>query len=154
MQEQSWQMPKWWYREKRPPNDNAYFENMSRIIFQAGLNWQVVDKKWPTIKKAFKDFNIKEVAKFADDDVERLLKDKGVIRNISKICAIIENAKKFGQIAKQYGSFKAYLDSIDKANNYEKNVEKLSRNFNRIGTASASLFLYTVGEKITPKEIY
>ena len=46
-------MPDWWYREKRPATDEAYFENMCRVIFQAGLNWQVIDNKWPSIKKAF-----------------------------------------------------------------------------------------------------
>jgi 3-methyladenine DNA glycosylase Tag len=51
MQEEHWHMPKWWYREKRPATDEEYFENMSRVIFQAGLNWQVTDKKWPSIKK-------------------------------------------------------------------------------------------------------
>jgi hypothetical protein len=33
-----WQMPEWWYREKRPVTNEAYFENMCRVIFQAGLN--------------------------------------------------------------------------------------------------------------------
>ena len=45
--EQHWQMPDWWYRKKRPSTDEEYFENMSRVIFQAGLNWHVIDNKWP-----------------------------------------------------------------------------------------------------------
>ena len=76
MQEQEhWQMPEWWYREKRPSNDNEYFENMCRVIFQAGLNWHVIDNKWPTTKKAFANFNIDKVACFTDADVQRLMKD-------------------------------------------------------------------------------
>ena len=59
-------MPEWWYREKRPANDEAYFENMCRVIFQAGLNWQVIDNKWPTTKKAFANFNIEKIACFTD----------------------------------------------------------------------------------------
>ena len=50
--EQNWKMPEWWYREKRPPNDDAYFENMCRVIFQSGLNWRVIEDKWPTTKQA------------------------------------------------------------------------------------------------------
>ena len=68
-------MPDWWYREKRPQTDDDYFENMCRVIFQAGLNWQVIDNKWPTTRKAFANFNIDKVACFTDDDVERLMKD-------------------------------------------------------------------------------
>jgi DNA-3-methyladenine glycosylase I len=121
---------------------------MCRIIFQAGLNWQVIDKKWPTTKKAFINFNIEKVARFNDADVERLLKDKGIVRNKAKIQAIIQNAVKFKEIAKKYGSFQKYLDSLDKSNNYAKIVRVLSTEFKRLGPPSASLFLYTVGEKI------
>jgi 3-methyladenine DNA glycosylase Tag len=63
MQEQSWQPPEWWCQQgTHPPNDDAYFENMCRIIFQAGLNWRVIDMKWPTTKKAFADFSVDKVA--------------------------------------------------------------------------------------------
>ena len=58
MQEhESWQMPEWWFREERPTSDCVYFENMCRVIFQAGLNWQVIDNKWQTTKNAFANFN-------------------------------------------------------------------------------------------------
>jgi len=73
MQEhQSWQMPEWWFREKRPSNDECYFENMCRVIFQAGLNWHVIDNKWPTTRKAFANFNIDKVAHLNNADIERL----------------------------------------------------------------------------------
>jgi 3-methyladenine DNA glycosylase Tag len=62
MQDQNWQMPNWWFREKRPTDDNSYFENMCRVIFQAGLNWHVIDNKWPTTRKAFANFDINKVA--------------------------------------------------------------------------------------------
>jgi len=93
MQEEHWQMPEWWYREKRPPTDDCYFENMSRVIFQAGLNWQVVEKKWSTIRKAFADFDINMVASFTGLDVENLMSNKGIIRNRGKIRAIVQTHK-------------------------------------------------------------
>ncbi len=80
MQEhEEWQMPKWWYREKRPSSDESYFENMCRVIFQVGLNWQVIDQKWPTTKQAFADFDIPVVAGFTSSDIERLMRNDGVI---------------------------------------------------------------------------
>ncbi|MGD0644592.1 MAG: DNA-3-methyladenine glycosylase I [Candidatus Bathyarchaeia archaeon] len=150
MHEQNWQAPEWWYREKSPTNDNAYFENMGRVIFQAGLNWQVIDKKWPTIKKAFANFDINKVACFTDADVERLMKDAGIVRNKGKIQATIQNAIRFKAIEKLFGSFQAYLDSLDKSNNYANAVKDLISKFKWLGPSSASLFLYTVGEKISP----
>jgi len=154
MQEQATHLPDWWYRGKRPTNDNVYFENMCRIIFQTGLNWQVVEKKWSTIRMAFKGFNIEKVAGFTDVDVQRLLNDKGVIRNQYKILAIIENAKIFLQIIKQDGSFQSYIDSLDKSDNYSKVVKVLSDTFFRIGPTTAALFLYSVGENINLTRMY
>ena len=141
-------MPEWWCREKRPFNDNVYFENMCRVIFQAGLNWHVIDNKWPTTRKAFANFNIDKVAYFTNSDVERLLKDTGIIRNKDKIQAIIQNAQNFKTIEKQYGSFQKYLDSQDKSNNYVNVVKDLTNKFKWLGPPSASLYLYTIGEKI------
>ena len=148
--EGNWQPPDWWYRKKCPPNDDAYFENMSRIIFQAGLNWNVIEKKWPTTRKAFAGFNVEKVACFTNADVERLLKDTGIVRNRGKIQAIIQNAILLGEIKKHWGSFKAYIDSLDKSKNYSGVVKELSGRFKWLGPSSVSLFLYTVGEDIEP----
>jgi len=145
-------MPDWWCREKRPSSDEEYFENMCRVIFQAGLNWRVIDNKWPTTRKAFANFNIKKVACFTKTDVERLMKDSGIIRNRSKIEATIYNAQGFEAIEKTFGSFQAYLDSLDKSNNYSNVVKDLTSKFKHLGPSSASLFLYTVAEKIDPWE--
>ncbi len=151
---QTERIPSWWYRNRRPKSDDAYFENLCRIIFQTGLNWHVVEKKWPTIKKAFNDFNIGKVADFTDKDVNRLLNDPGVIRNPYKIPAIIHNANLFKQIIRRCGSFQAYLDSLDKSNNYQKVIKELADTFERIGPTTAALFLYSVGENINPSRMY
>lgn len=148
-QEHHWQAPDWWYQGRRPSTDEEYFENMCRVIFQAGLNWQVVDNKWPSIKKAFSNFKIGKVSCFTESDVERLKKDPGIIRNEGKIKAIIQNAQNFKAIEKQCGSFQKYLDSLDKSKNYEFVVADLVNKFKWLGPPSASTFLYTVGEKIS-----
>jgi DNA-3-methyladenine glycosylase I len=148
MEEQNWQPPEWWYTDKRPTNDDAYFENMCRIIFQAGLNWGVIDKKWPTTKKAFANFSIDKVACFTDTNLEKLLLDKGIIRNRGKIQAIILNARQFKEIQKECGSFQKYIDDLDKSENYSKVIKELGGKFKWLGPPSASLFLHTVGEKI------
>ena len=84
---ESWQPPQWWFRNKRPPNDDVYFENMSRVIFQAGLNWAVVDKKWSAIKEAFCGFKIDKVVHLADEDIAKMLKNPEIIRHKVKIQA-------------------------------------------------------------------
>lgn len=150
MQEEHWQMPRWWCRTERPATDERYFENLCRVIFQEGLNWHVIDNKWPTTKKAFAGFNVDRVACFTEADVEGLMKDEGIVRNRSKIESIIYNAQGFKAIKEQFGSFQKYIDSQDKSSNYESVVKDLTGKFKHLGTPSASLFLYTVGEKIEP----
>ena len=135
------------YRNSRP-DDNGYFENMTRIIFQGGLNWRMIDKKWPNFRKAFSEFSIDTVGEFDDSDVERLMKDSGIIRNRAKILATINNAKQFQAIIGEYEIFQSYIDSLDKSNNYALVVKDLSKRFSRLGPSSAQLFLFSVGEDI------
>jgi 3-methyladenine DNA glycosylase Tag len=150
--ESSWAPPKWMYRDRRPANDDAYFENMTRVIFLAGLNWEMIDEKWPNFKKAFKNFSINEVAKFNESDIKRLMNDASIVRNRAKIIATINNARQFQTSRKEYKSFQSYLDQLDKSKNYAMAIEELGKKFNRLGSSSALLFLYSVGEKVKPPE--
>jgi len=148
MSEGSWSPPKWMYRDRRPPNDDAYFENMTRVIFLAGLGWKMIDEKWPNFTKAFKNFSINEVARFNEKDVKRLMSDKGIVRNQAKIAATISNAKQFQNIKKKFGSFQSYLDSLDKSKNYALVIKELGKKFSRLGPSSARIFLYSVAENV------
>jgi len=149
---EEWSPPKWMYRNRRPPNDDAYFENMTRVIFIAGLSWKMIDKKWPNFKRAFDNFSIDRVAGFSERDVERLMKDEGIVRNRAKIVATINNAKEFRNIREEYGSFRSYLDGLDKSRNYSLVIRELGKKFSRLGPSSARIFLYSVGENIVPPE--
>jgi len=140
------------YRKRRPPNDDAYFENMTRVIFQAGLSWKMIDKKWPNFRKAFENFSIDKVSRFKNSDLERLMKNEGIVRNRVKITAAIHNATEFKSIEKQCGSFQAYLDSLDKSNNYALVIKELGKKFQRLGPSSARILLYTVGEDVKHSE--
>lgn len=152
MEESNWQPPSWVYRERRPPNDDVYFENMTRVVFQAGLSWKMITKKWPNFRKAFENFSIEKVAEFDDSDLERLLADEGIVRNRRKIEATISNAKEFQRIKRQLGSFQSYLDSLDKSQNYPLAIKELSKQFRHLGPSSARIFLYSVGEDVRHPE--
>lgn len=150
--EKSWHPPAWVYRSKKPSSDDKYYENMTRVIFQAGLSWEVIDRKWPNFQKAFVNFSIDKVAHFDNRIVERLMQHKTIVRNKAKILATIENAKQFNKIRAEHGSFKVYLESLDKSQNYASAIKELSRRFHRLGSSSAWMFLYSVGENIRYEE--
>ena len=141
-------MPGWVYKGRRPTSDREYFENMTRCIFQGGLNWQMIANKWPNFREAFAEFDIDKVAAYGPDDVARLRGDEGIIRNRQKIEATIRNAEEFKRIAAEHGSFQKWLDSLDKGSNYDYVVKRLKSRFKRVGASTAHIFLWSVGEPI------
>jgi DNA-3-methyladenine glycosylase I len=90
-------------------DDKKLFEFLILEGAQAGLNWQTVLNKRENYRKAFSDFDPEKVASYGDEDKERLLSDPGIIRNRLKITATIENARRFLEIQKEFGSFNAYI---------------------------------------------
>jgi DNA-3-methyladenine glycosylase I len=146
LSERNWTPPKWIYRDRRPTSDDGYFENMTRVIFLAGLSWKMIDAKWGNFKKVFNNFSIAEVAKFGEKDIKRHMSDTSIVRNQAKILAAINNAKQLQNIRRENGSFQSYLDSLDKSNNYVQVIKELGKKFSRLGPSSARIFLYSVGE--------
>jgi DNA-3-methyladenine glycosylase I len=73
--------------------DRALFEKMSLEGFQAGLSWITILRKRPRFREVFAGFDPAAVARFDDEDVERLMADAGIIRNRAKILATISNAR-------------------------------------------------------------
>lgn len=131
----------------RPGSDSGYFEQMSRTIFSAGLNWRVVDGKWPNFRRAFSNFSPEKVARYDDAKVQELLEDKGIVRNRGKILATINNAKEFVAIRKQQGSFDAYLGELRRLPE-EQRCRILAQEFAHLGPSTAVTFLRAVGEEM------
>ena len=77
----------------RTHRESAMFEALTLGVFQAGLSWSLVFGKRDGFRKAFRGFDIAEVAKMTSRDVDRLLQDTSIIRNRRKIQATIDNAR-------------------------------------------------------------
>ncbi len=130
----------------KPKDNNGYFEQMSRIVFSTGLNWNVVEKKWPDIKREFLNFSVEKVAQFSDFDLKELLNDKKMIRSASKIKAIIKNAKTILALQKEFGSVEKYLDTMEKSG-VDKLLKDLKKRFSYMGNSTSIMFLYGVGHE-------
>jgi DNA-3-methyladenine glycosylase I len=71
----------------------ALFERVSLEAFQSGLSWLIILRKRDNFRKAFAGFDVDTVARFGEQDIDRLLADPGIVRNRAKIEATIGNAR-------------------------------------------------------------
>lgn len=90
-------------------DDKKLFEFLILEGAQAGLSWETVLKRRENYRKAFRGFDPARVALYTDKDVKRLLANEGIIRNRLKIASAINNAKRFLEIQKEFGSFDTYV---------------------------------------------
>jgi len=90
-------------------DDQRMFEFLTLESAQAGLSWLTILRRREAYRQAFADFDVRVVAEFSDDDIQRLLTDSGIIRNQAKIRAAVTNAQAFLAVQQEFGSFCAYL---------------------------------------------
>ena len=93
-------------------DDKKHFEFLILEGAQAGLSWATVLRKREGYRKAFANFEIKEVAVFSPEKIEELVLDPSIVRNRLKISSTIKNAKLFIKIQEEFGSFDKYIWSI------------------------------------------
>lgn len=90
-------------------DDRTMFEFLVLESAQAGLSWETILRKREGYRKAFAGFDYRKVAKFTAKDVNRLLKDASIVRNRAKIEAAINNAQRFLEVQKEFGTFCDYM---------------------------------------------
>ena len=90
-------------------DDRLMFEFLALDGAQAGLSWQTILRKRDNFRKAFDNFDPVKVAAYTDSDRARLMSDPGIVRNRAKIDAIINNARRFLEVQKEFGSFDRYI---------------------------------------------
>ena len=90
-------------------NDHRLFEKLCLEGFQSGLSWRTILAKRENFRAAFHNFDFGEIAKFTENDVNRLLNNVGIIRHRGKIEATINNAIRAQELIQQEGSLAAYI---------------------------------------------
>lgn len=93
-------------------DDRSLFEFLILESAQAGLAWITILRKREAYRKAFCDFDYRLVAKMTADDEARLMSFDGIVKNRLKIHSAIVNARLFGDIVDEFGSFYAYVMSF------------------------------------------
>lgn len=90
-------------------DDQKIFEFLILESAQAGLSWITILRKRENYRKAFAGFDPKRVARFTEAKVKKLMQDAGIVRNELKIRAAVNNAQRFLDVQKEFGSFSKYI---------------------------------------------
>ena len=93
-------------------DDRSLFEFLILESAQAGLAWITILRKRKAYRKAFYDFDYRLVARMTADDEARLMSFDGIVKNRLKIHSAVVNARLFGDIVDEFGSFYAYVMSF------------------------------------------
>ncbi len=148
----------------RPQHDDQkLFEFLILEGAQAGLSWITILKRRTGYRKAFSDFDVLTVSKYTQKHVEKLLKDKSIIRNKLKITSAINNATQFLKIQEEFGSFDYYIWRFVNYKQIQNKFKKLSdlpatteiskklsqdlkkRGFNFVGTTICYALMQAIG---------
>ena len=125
-------------------SDNELFGRLILEINQAGLSWTTILKKQVNIKKAFSNFNIKQIANYGEKEINILLNNPGIIRNKLKINAVIFNANRILEIQKNHDSFSNWLDK-NLTSEIDLWVKLFKQNFKFTGGEITKEFLFSTG---------
>lgn len=130
---------------------------------QSGLSWSTILAKRKTYSAAYDHWDVQKISQYNQDKIEELLVNPGIVRNKLKINSVINNAKAFLKIQKEYGSFNdfiwAFVEGESQKNKW-KNIDDVpvsthlsdemskslkKRGFKFIGSTTCYAFMQAVG---------
>ena len=132
-----------------PQGPGDYLEMMSKVVFQSGMSYKIVESKWLGTREAFHDFNADRVARITPSEIDQLTEDIRVIRNRRKLEAVVANAQKLLELDTEFNGFQKYLRSHE---DFVSLVKDLRKQFKFLGEMGCYYYLYVVGEEVPDHE--
>ena len=90
-------------------DDHRQFEFLVLESAQAGLSWATILRRRDGYRRAFAGFDPERVSRFRKPRIERLLTNPAIIRNRGKVEAAVNNAQRFLEVQREFGSFSDYI---------------------------------------------
>ena len=125
-------------------DDQELFGRLILEINQAGLSWSTILKKSESIRSAYVNFNIQQIADFDETKIKALMNDEGIIRHRGKIKAIIYNAQQVLKIQEQYHSFFEWIEEKGEIT-LEEWIKVFKKSFKFVGKEIVKEFLMGTG---------
>lgn len=118
---------------------------MSLRIFRAGLKHSMVDAKWPAFEEVFTGFDPARLHLLSDDDIDRFMQEKRIIRHLGKIKSVRANAQAIHDLQEEYDGVGAYLADWP-INDIVGLWDDIKKRFSQLGGMSGPYFLRMVGK--------
>lgn len=128
---------------KKIPSEK-WLSELTRSVFQAGFNWQVVDNKWPGFEAVFGGFNLHFCAYMSDEKLEECMGDARIIRNLMKVKTIRHNATFLLELENEFGTVGEYF-STWKYQHFCENIAYLAQQGQRLGGKTSQLAMRRLG---------
>lgn len=90
--------------------EDRWLSELSKFVFRTGLNWSVIENKWPGFEEAFLGFDVGRCAFMDDEMFDGLLADTRVVRHGAKIASVRDNAAFFLELRAEGGVGKVIAD--------------------------------------------
>jgi hypothetical protein len=131
------------FNDRVPCSDNDHFEALTAAVFSARFNPMIVCRRWPSIRQAFADFHLCDVASWSNSDAEQILVYPGMIRSRKKVMATLRNARELLEKVKVHGSVQSYIASF--GTDTQALIDEFDGWAHYIGAPSIRCYLHCVG---------
>jgi len=125
-------------------SDDRWLSAFSKIVFQTGFDWSVIDNKWPAFEEAFANFNLRYCASLSDEALEEKMKGGTIVKHWAKVSSIRENAMFLLDLIEEHRSLGEFFASW-KAEDFTDNIQLLKARGNRLGGRVGQIALRRLG---------
>jgi 3-methyladenine DNA glycosylase Tag len=123
--------------------EDRWLAQLSKNVFNAGFNWQVVEAKWTGFEAAFNGFDVAKCSMMDDEMFDALLTNAAIIRNGTKIASVRDNAVFLLELRGQGGAGKV-LGGWP-SDDFIGLLDMLKARGNRLGGATAQYAMRFIG---------
>lgn len=124
--------------------DDRFLAMMTKMVFQAGFVWRVIDNKWADFETVFFGFDPGKMILLSPEQLAGFAKDTRIVRNLQKIITVPHNANYILQQSRLHGSYGAFLQQWPK-HDLAGLYRHLKQSGSRLGGMSGPRMLRSMG---------
>lgn len=125
--------------------DDRWLSAFTRFVFSAGFNWKVIENKWNGFEEAFDRFDVARCAMMSDEDLDRHLANRAIVRHATKILSVRDNAVFLIDLAREHGKPAGAVLGSWPPQDYVGLLDLLKKRGGRLGGTTAQYALRFIG---------